>query len=46
VRAAAIAAPLRGMLEGIVAVGKDLDPDALVASPTVLINKMNVSSLI
>ena len=45
VRAAAIAAPLRGMLEGIVAVGKDLDPDAVVASPTLLINKMNVSSL-
>lgn len=45
VRAAAIAAPLRGMLEGIVAVGKDLDPDAAVASPTLLVNKMNVSSL-
>jgi PmbA protein len=46
VRAAAVAAPLRGMLEGIVAVGKDLDPDAAVASPTLLVNKMNVSSLI
>lgn len=46
VRAAAIAAPLRGMLEGIVAVGKDLDTDAAVASPTLLVNKMNVSSLI
>jgi len=45
VRAAAIAAPLRSMLEGIVAVGKDLDPDAAVASPTLLVNKMNVSSL-
>ena len=45
VRAAAIAAPMRRMLEGIVAVGKDLDTDAAVASPTLLVNKMNVSSL-
>lgn len=45
VRAAAIAAPLREMLEGIVAVGNDLDTDAALASPTLLVNKMNVSSL-
>src|SRR5215212_422452 len=45
VRAAAIAAPLRSMLEGIVAVGNDLDPNAAVASPTLLVNKMNISSL-
>lgn len=45
VRAAAIAAPLRGMLEGVVAVGNDLDTDAALASPTLLVNKMNVSSL-
>ena len=45
VRAVAIAAPLRSMLEGIVAVGNDLDPNAAVASPTLLVNKMNISSL-
>jgi PmbA protein len=45
VRAAAIAAPLREMLEGVVAVGKDLDHDAAIASPTLLVNKMNISSL-
>lgn len=45
VRAAAIAAPLRGMLEGINAVGNDLDTNAALASPTLLVNKMNVSSL-
>jgi len=45
VRAAAIAAPLRGMLEGIVAVGNDLDTDAALASPTLLVSRMNVSSL-
>lgn len=45
VRAAAIVAPLREMLENIVAVGIDLDSDTAVASPTLLVNKMNVSSL-
>jgi len=45
VRAAAIAAPLREMLEGVVAVGKDLDLDAAIGSPTLLVNKMNISSL-
>ena len=45
VRAAAIAAPLREMLEGVVAVGNDLDLDAAIASPTLLVNKMNISSL-
>jgi len=45
VRAAAIAAPLREVLEGVVAVGSDLDPDAAIASPTLLVNKMNISSL-
>ncbi len=45
VRAAAIAAPLREMLGNIVAVGKDLDTDAAIASPTLLVSKMNLSSL-
>lgn len=45
VRAAAIAAPLREMLGNIVAVGKDLDTDAAIASPTLLVSKMNISSL-
>lgn len=45
VRAAAIAAPLREMLENIVAVGNDLDPAAAIASPTLLVSKMNLSSL-
>jgi PmbA protein len=45
VRAAAIVTPLREMLKNIVAVGKDLDTDAALASPTLLVSKMNVSSL-
>jgi PmbA protein len=46
VRAAAIVAPLREMFKNVVAVGKDLDPDAAIASPTLLVSKMNVSPLI
>jgi len=46
VRAAAIVAPLREMLKNVVAVGKDLDSDAPVASPTLLVSKMNVSPLL
>jgi PmbA protein len=46
VRAAAIVAPLRDMLKNVVAVGKDFDSDAAIASPTLLISKMNVSPLI
>lgn len=46
VRAAAIVAPLHEMLKNIVAVGTDLDPDAAVASPTLLVSKMNISPLI
>jgi PmbA protein len=46
VRAAAIVAPMHEMLKNVVAVGKDLDSDAAIASPTLLVSKMNVSPLI
>ncbi len=46
VRAAAIVAPLQEMLRNVVAVGKDLDANGAVASPTLLVSKMNVSPLI
>jgi PmbA protein len=45
VRAAAIVAPLHEMLKNIVAVGNDLDRSTAVASPTLLVSQMNVSSL-
>jgi PmbA protein len=45
VRAAAVVAPLQEMLKNVVAVGTDLDHNAAVASPSLLVSKMNVSSL-
>lgn len=45
VRAAAVVAPLQEMLKNVVAVGNDLDHDAALASPSLLVSKMNVSSL-
>lgn len=45
VRAAALSAPLQGMLKSVVAVGNDLDAQGAVYSPTLLVSKMNVSPL-
>lgn len=45
VRAAAVVAPLHEMLKNIVAVGSDLDHGAAVASPSLLVSKMNVNAL-
>lgn len=45
VRAAAVVAPLQDMLRNIVAVGTDLDHNAAVASPSLLVNRMNISPL-
>jgi PmbA protein len=46
VRAAAVVAPLHEMLKNIVAVGSDLDHSPAVASPSLLVSKMNVSALV
>jgi PmbA protein len=45
VRAATVSAPLQEMLNGIVAVGNDLELTGAISSPTLLIDKMNVSPL-
>jgi PmbA protein len=46
VRAATISAPFRDTLNNIAAVGSDLDTDAAVGSPTLLMGKMNVTPLL
>jgi PmbA protein len=45
VRAAAVVAPLQEMLKNVAAVGTDLDHHAAVASPSLLVSRMNVSPL-
>jgi PmbA protein len=46
VRAATVSAPFRDLLNKIEAVGSDLDRDAAVVSPTLLLGKMNVNPLL
>jgi PmbA protein len=45
VRAATVSAPLREMLNGIEAVGNDLELTGAISSPSLLVGKMNVSPL-
>lgn len=45
VRAAIISAPLKEMFKSIVACGNDVDYQAPLAAPTMLVNKMNISPL-
>jgi PmbA protein len=46
VRAATISSPFRDLLNKIEAVGNDLDRDAAVVSPTLLLGRMNVNPLL
>lgn len=45
VRTAIVSAPLKEMFKGIVACGNDVDYEAPLAAPTMLINKMNITPL-
>ncbi|PYT02735.1 MAG: hypothetical protein DMF60_20500 [Acidobacteria bacterium] len=45
VRAATISAPLSEMLENIAGVGNDADRSTAIASPTLMVSKMNVNPL-